>query len=315
MSVSLILLKYQSYENLSWPLTFQLRMTLPFIAQMMGLSAPFALALSAIKWQEKMHDMKCFEAAASLGYSKKRFACLKTVFVLTMVFVVLGLMNVIHPQLNRHQGKMIQEAAQYFHLFQSDQFVKQPAQGEGNMVLYHHQEEGKFNDYFIQFQHGDKLTYYWVDHLVSRNDDANWLLSFGEGRQLLTQQDHSILQWSQFGGYQLALPLVTQKLDQVSGYSTFGLSDEVGVERQEKFLRLSLGVFMGLVGYLMFKWPNQTNRQSYRGGLKKLVQLLLMTLALIGLMALVKQGILLVQSALMLQLTLVLLRGLDVKSA
>ena len=315
MSVSLILLKYQSFEHLSWPFMFQLKVTAPFIAQMVGLSAPFALALAAIKWQEKMHDMRCFEAAASLGYSKKRFVGIKAAFILIMVLLIWGVMNVVHPQLNQHKGKILQEAAQYLNMFKSDQFVKQPSQGGGSMVLYHHEEEGKFNDYFIQLQHGDQLTYYWVDHLVSRNDEDHWLLSFGEGRQLLTQKDHSVVQWSQFGGYQLALPLVTRALDHVSGYPTFHLSDDVGVERQEKFLRISLGIFVGLVGYLMLKWPERTGRQVYRGGVKNLIQLLILTLALVGLMALVKQGLLSVNKALILQLPLILLRFFDVKSS
>ncbi|MDA9832289.1 hypothetical protein N9C31_01515 [Gammaproteobacteria bacterium] len=314
ISFFLMLLKFQSFGHLNWPLEFQIKITSPFLGQVLSLSAPFALALAAIQWQEKMTQMKCFEAAASLGYQKSRFSKLKASLILIMAMTVWGIMNIAHPLMNQHQGETIQEAAQYFNAFKSNQFVKKPSKAGGSMVLYHHHQTGQFNDYFMQLKYGNKITYYWVNQLVSKNNDNHWLMSFGEGRQIQTTKDHNISQWSQFGNHQWILPLITEQSEYVAGLSTGRLSEASSQQRQEKFLRIALGVFMGLVVYLMVSWPKHLGRKPNHLWLKNLMVLLILTLILIGLMALVNQGILTVQWSILVFLTSVGLRWLYVES-
>jgi hypothetical protein len=294
--VFLMLVKFQSFSHLNWPFYFQFRFTLAFLAQIMSLSAPFALGFAAIKWHEKMHELKCFEAASSLGYTSQRFIKMKWVMVAGFVLLIWGLMNVVHPILNQNQGQLLRDAANYLGIFKSGEFSIQPVNSGGQMVLYHRYEDGKYQDYFIQLSLGDHFTYYWVDEVGSRNDGMNWVLEFGKGRQFKASLDH-IMQWSAFGSHVLSLPLLTDQSQPIAALSMSQFDETLIAHRQEKFLRIALGVFVGLIGYLMIYWPKYRGRIGLGVWPRNLALLLVSTLMFLALMALVSQGFIAVQTA------------------
>ena len=134
--------------------------------------------------------------------------------------------------------------------------------------------------------------------MFSYNDDSHWVLSFGEGRQAQTSNQNKVLQWSQFGAHQLSLPIMSEQSKSIGAMSTFSLDESHFEQRQEKYLRVALSIFVSLMGYLLIDWPKQSSRESGYAWGKSVLLVLLVSLYFMALMALVSQGSLTVSVAL-----------------
>ena len=233
--------KFQSFAVDSWPMSMQIRLTLPFLPLLASMTLPYALLFATVKWYESMAQHNTLSVLSSLGYPRWRFGLLKLVYVIAILFMGFALMHVFHPMINKSSTDLFTKSANYINKFRPEQFSFFKMSGNRDMAIFMSKNKNNTSNFFVARTIGKSDIFYWIKDFDYKIDDNEWVIDFGKGRQMVVD-NNKISQWADFSQHQIRLP-VKKMASSVQSIETGQLNNDIPGERQELFMRYALSIF------------------------------------------------------------------------